>query len=1045
MSSENKNFHHFQSFTGASKRRLSQYTALIIAVFFILATIISATAVTEDFSAVSHQKTVTVCGCSIRENTITVQNTGQATSVYELTQEGAAAPWSTLSETRFSLKSGESKIIHHFVHAPCHTQGSHPLSITIKTIFNTQKKLDLDVNVPQCNNVVVVPSQRTRVACPSQPVLYEFTLANPLSFPEVYELSVTPGTTNLKNADANKLAKSVSLSEHAIILGPQHKKKVLVFVQTPFDVYGDAILNLNIKARNSGIETNVPFTYFINQCYDFQLSIPSQVQFCSAFENRLPLVIENTAAGSNTYTVTAGILSADQTEETYKIGEYTMPGRVRQDINVGLDVATEPGRYVLGVDAQSARGTLSKYTEAALDITYCDEKGNPLSTEEYEQLQALLQQQEQGETPAHETGVTEAEEQADTEESEETEEPSLLPLFLIILILVILLVVLGLFVALKKPQDTDEAAQRREAKRKAREARKAARLERSLAKKQKKPKGLLLAILAILFIIVLLAGAFFAVKLMPGDRDTTAGNETTTEEQQQTEDEPEETEEQETTDASKWLGPLIFIAVLIIALALAVLAALLHKKQKKQTGKTDAKKPGKKVQETSDEPLIGLTKSVKELYEKTSKINKKTLKWILAIILLLLLLGGIVGVILAVTGDNNKVVSIDTEKATALGINADAQRVSIPAGTEATIPLVFKHPGDDFDRFVNLDFGIPWIETEQDTLAIKPGDDTHTDLTITKDAVPGKYNIVLEIKNEPGELFAADNLHIDIVDGEKSKLWKWLLLALALLILLALIVWLVIIVRRKRKKSKAKKADKKAAKKLTDEQIRAKEARKAHRKRRLKQGFLLLGLLLVVGLITWGVFSLSKTYMIKTAPTQHEPVEVVTEEAHDYILNVTGITQVPVKITNTNRRSTYHITVQDSEEWIRFDTPDVTVGPRDHETIHMFIEPHKGVRDGTYKLGVTIQETGDSGDAELFNSYLVVIMNKRGTVSKVLAYWLYILLGVFILALILVLVRLEAKKAHKVDLQDLAKEARARAKPGQKKSKYKMKRTQLKL
>jgi uncharacterized protein YpmS len=1061
MSSENNNFHPFQSFHTTRKSRFARYMASVIAVFFILATIISATAVTEDFSAVSQQKTLTVCGCSVRSNTIHVQNTGQATSVYELSQEGAAAPWSSLSETRFSLKPGEKKDLHHFIRAPCTVQGDQPLIIQVTTLFDTKKQLDLDVRVPQCNNIVVLPAQRTRVACPSQPVLYEFTLANPLSYPEVYEISVAPGKTSLANSNAEQLAKSVSISEQVTVLGPQQKKKLLVFVQTPSNVYGDAMLNLNIQTRYSGMQTTVPFTYFINQCYDFRLTIPSQVKFCTDFENRLPLHIENTAALPNTYSVEAGILSADSIEETYDLGDYSMPGRVQQSIATDLLVETEPGNYILGVDAQTAVGTIQKYAEAALEITYCDDKGNPLSVEQYEELQRLLKQQEQEPEATPEEGTEEGTEEL--AEGEEGDEPSLLPLFLIILALVMGMVILGLFVTLKKPTGpgTDAAIAQREEKRKLREARKAARLESSLATK-KKPKALLIALLTILFIVILLVGVFVAVKLGPDNADAESKDADAGEEAEEGEDTGEDAEtetieegerdgEEDDSKTSSWLGPLILIAILIVALALILLAVMVHKKQKKQAEKAGPVKPTKKVKETSDEPLIGLTKSVKEL-TLAKPVGKKVLKGILAIVILLLLIGGFVALGIALTSDRNQVVFIDTERATALGLDSDnKQWVEIPAGTEVTIPLVFKHPGDEFDRFVNLDFGIPWIETKEDKVTITPGDDTHADLKVTKDAVPGKYNIVLEVKNDRDELFALDNLHIDIVEEGKSKVWKWVLAGLAAFILIALVVLLVIVMRKKRKKGKAAKvdtkADKKAAKKVTDEQIRVKEERKARRKKRFKQGALLLGLLIVVGLITWGVFSLSRTYMIKTAPTQHEPVEIVTEEAHDYILNVTGLTQVPIKITNNNRKSTYHITVLDTEEWITFDTDEISVEPLDHETINMMIEPHKGASDGTHRLGVKIEEQGaEEGEGELFNSHLVVIMNKRGTVSKVLAYWIYILLGVVILTVILVLIRLEAKKAHKADLQDLAKEARDKVSPNaRKKSKYRMKRTRLKL
>lgn len=84
-----------------------RYFALALIIFLLAAGI--ASALSEDFNAYSQSGTISACACGITEGAITVTNTGDITSSYNIFASGSAAPFSTVADSTFSLNPGESK------------------------------------------------------------------------------------------------------------------------------------------------------------------------------------------------------------------------------------------------------------------------------------------------------------------------------------------------------------------------------------------------------------------------------------------------------------------------------------------------------------------------------------------------------------------------------------------------------------------------------------------------------------------------------------------------------------------------------------------------------------------------------------------------------------------------------------------------------------------------------------------------------------------------------------------------------------------------
>ncbi len=1051
MSSKNRTLHWLQAF-------FSRYSVpcvnFFIAFFLITATMLAAlapaNALREDFLALSQQKSVAVCGCSIRTNTLTIKNTGDVTSVYSVAQSGSAASWSTLSETGFSLKPGETKDLVQFIRAPCRAEGTATIETTITTLFHTSKKISQEITVPKCNNIVTVPLRPSAIACPAQPMQFQVALANPLSYSEVYELRVEPGDIALANADKKMVENSVSISEHSLLLAPRQKKNVLVFFHAPSTVYGSATLNLVIRTRNSGLETVIPLKATINQCYDFSLTLPSTVSFCTEFENRLPLELANNALVPNTYQIDAGILTYEgQVQEAFDLGAQELPAKTRQNLFADMLVETEPGDYFFGVEAQTLIGDLAKYAEVPLEVTYCDDTGKPLTLEEYEALQQALEPVEEPEEP-------EVSEAPPAEEEEVPEELSVSPAFIAVPVILVLVVLLLGIIAARKVK-----------KRKLLPTTVTPYESFITKKKRTAPKAIVLGLLAVLFIILLVVSLLMVASLFPapsGDEEAleeVEEPEAPAEEGEETE-EPEEMPEEPSAEGEKpeeppaWLSLVFIFIFVIVGIIVALLAQRIYARRAKATVVYDLPSDKKKL-ELDDITLQTRIHDVKERAEKALKKPKKLFLW-LGLILLLVLVG--IGAVLlglgVVPAHQNLVVSIDESfHDPAQGIFVDGASVRIPAGTEVDIPLVFKNPDDGTPRRANLDFNLDWLKPSRSTLALNSGEEREAELTVSADATSGRYTIVIAITNEKGELFAADEIMLTI--GKTSTL----LYAGSALIVVILIILLALFVRRLRKKrplveiigeeesTTQKRLREAVARAAAEEAARSaaeKAEKQAARKKKLKKIGTYAGALLIILVLTWGIFALSRTYMVQLEPPRAEPVEITTEEPAAYELLVTGLVSVPIKIINKNRTVAYSITAQSNEQWISFDQSSILVEAGSAEVINMLLAPNRTVADGTYKLAVKIEEHSDLAERTLFTSSILVKLSGRGFLSTLKLYWLYLVFGVLILLALLFLLGFEARRRHREMLKQLVVEAKKKVSaPKQKKSKYRLPPTRLSL
>ncbi len=340
---------------------MSSKTKLFYGVLFAILLIISlksAMAVQsphEGFNAYAQNKILYSCACSGTENIITVENTGEVTSAYEINQSGEGAAYSAVSQETFTLKPGESRELHNFISAPCNRKGKFDLITTISTAFGTAKQIEQTIDIRKCVNVDIKQTRQPEEICPCMPVRYDFTVMNTGDFVETYNINVAP------------FPEYISISEDLLVLGPGKSEEVYVFVATPCGMFGDLDFTLMAEAQRSGMLAELPFELKINPCYDYTISSPESVSVCRGVRNVLPITVSNDADVANSY-----FLDADAEWAFFEQGAVSLGKKQSTSTNLTLYPSSAPeGMYNLTISSVSERGELRVSKSMNVGVEEC--------------------------------------------------------------------------------------------------------------------------------------------------------------------------------------------------------------------------------------------------------------------------------------------------------------------------------------------------------------------------------------------------------------------------------------------------------------------------------------------------------------------------------------------------------------------------------------------------------------------------------------------------------------------------------------------------
>ena len=119
---------------------------LFFALFFLIASFANAQ---EDFNLISDAQ-INLCPCSNQAYNILLQNTGSASSTYQIRSDGAASGWVTATPSELTLNPATAANILVYVNSPCSIKEKFDLKTFVASANGLTKSISQDLNFLAC-------------------------------------------------------------------------------------------------------------------------------------------------------------------------------------------------------------------------------------------------------------------------------------------------------------------------------------------------------------------------------------------------------------------------------------------------------------------------------------------------------------------------------------------------------------------------------------------------------------------------------------------------------------------------------------------------------------------------------------------------------------------------------------------------------------------------------------------------------------------------------------------------------------------------------
>jgi PGF-pre-PGF domain-containing protein len=218
--------------------------------FAVFLLVISSVLAAEDFTAAGTGRILTFA-CSPAEGQVTIANSGDVPSVYELVAEGNAKEWVTFSPESFALNPGQSQIVQEFISIPCDAE-DEVLDVSILT-NELELMLSQEIIVQTPNNLLLTPVAFSKEIMPCEPADFHFTLSNPADFAETYTLNVIGSP------------QETAISDETLTLEPRENAQITITVHSQdCTLSGDFTPVLRVSTEKSKIAAEIEMYLHIN-------------------------------------------------------------------------------------------------------------------------------------------------------------------------------------------------------------------------------------------------------------------------------------------------------------------------------------------------------------------------------------------------------------------------------------------------------------------------------------------------------------------------------------------------------------------------------------------------------------------------------------------------------------------------------------------------------------------------------------------------------------------------------------------------------------
>lgn len=1044
-----------------------KFIYILIGILLLLVSIKSGFGLQEDFNAYASQKDIYACSCAITPNRVILENTGDVTSVYDIGQSGKASAYSSVADSGFSLKSGESKEMTSFIRVPCGVTGEFDLKTQFSTLFGLQKEFDQKVIAKDCVDINLMMVEASTSTCPCSPAKYVFTIENMGTFLETYRLAID--------------SEFAELSEDMLVLGPKQMGNVTAFITAPCGSYGDLSFIIKALAERSGMIAELPFVLHVFPCYEYSMTGLNQYSVCSGLGNLVPITIKNTANIANTY-----FLGTDADWANFEDLSISLWGGEQKTLNLNVNPSDiEPANYNLTLSAVTTRGEIRKTLNIATNVENCYSV-NLSSESAYAQVVdgekgvILAHIKNDGTRASNYSLILEGPGWLSMDSNMAALNPGAAKDVKISYDVPANFSGLYPAVLYASLVDFPEKTSTTELKFDVLRVEDAYSIEIDADKKELDTNydG---KTVPITFTNKGIRDGKYTLSMSTGD--TWIGLDKTRLEIPQGSSQQvglvlmpkNETPEgvyfvtidaildntniaysrtfnvvlrQKTTwekisgffrDYWMYITPSLAALLLLLILLIGI----------RRYRKTHPKEEKKEEKIVKEEPLIKKEK------------DRRWMKWLSLIVLLLLLLAGIgfagyryvyTPYLSNVTWSNItelyqpepqpevEMPPVETGPITEAtifvnrtGLRGEGNIIEVIGLENITIPLIIQNSDEPNTYVIRVSEDISWVTTDKKTVNIPPGERQVINIfvTPTPEVQEGNYNLSVNINIAGREKPISEEIILGV--REKKPFYEeymWYLIGGALALILILLILKV-------KEGRKKKPE-------GFETVEAKEKEEGGLKNVLVIILLILVILCLIGGLAYLGFKfippmLNANNATSTPAETEAPAEVlnetavqeIPEENYEHVFVKKGTeTLIPITISNVNKTTTFRISVKKDVDWLHVDNELVDVAPGENKTINLLASPDLTIEDGDYKVSVDINIA--QGE-KVFSRYFILNVRKN-RFTDMLSYLYYALAGIVAL---IALMKIIGRKKDSYD-KDFGPEETTEEKPKKKRTNFRL-------
>ncbi len=243
-------------------------------------------------SLTASPKTIEICSCDETDVILTLENQGEYLEEYELSAEGFASSWITLSSDEIDLLPDSSIDLTAHIQVPCGKAGDYEITFNVESKNSIAEASDnVLIKVYPCYDFIIS----------TEKTLYEVCEKNDIIIPVSIKNLGTQDNTYKINFDSPNWA-SIDMKEISINKGESNSFNINA--APPLRTTGQFTLELEIMSINGKVIKKEEITIDSIKCYDFSISIEEEEEIiCNGLSTTYAIDLKNYGKFDATYSI----------------------------------------------------------------------------------------------------------------------------------------------------------------------------------------------------------------------------------------------------------------------------------------------------------------------------------------------------------------------------------------------------------------------------------------------------------------------------------------------------------------------------------------------------------------------------------------------------------------------------------------------------------------------------------------------------------------------------------------------------------------------